>query len=106
MDKIGVKSQILSSGKDKTILDPFSDLSDEHKIHLQNLLSNIHNQFISDIILSRGTKIDKDAFTGLFWTGSEAIKVGLIDELLSTYDVGEKFFNTKNLVTYNKERDI
>ena len=77
-----------------------------HKIHLQNLLSNIHNQFISDIILTRGTKIDKDAFTGLFWTGSEAIKVGLIDELLSTYDVGEKFFNTKNLVTYNKERDI
>lgn len=42
----------------------------------------------------------------MFWTGSEAIKVGLIDELLSTYDVGEKFFNTKNLVTYNKERDI
>ena len=106
MDKIGIKSQVLSSGKDKTILDPFADLSDDHKIHLQNLLSNIHNQFISDIMLSRGTKIDKDAFTGLFWTGSAAIKIGLIDELLSIYDVSEKFFNNNNLVTYNKERDI
>jgi len=106
MDQIGIKSQTLSSGKDKTILDPFSDLSEEHKIHLQDLLSNIHNQFISDIILSRGSKIDKDAFTGLFWTGSAAIKIGLIDELLSIYDVSEKFFNNNNLVTYNKERDI
>ena len=106
MDKLGIQSQILSSGKDKTILDPFSNLTDEHRLHLENLLGSIHNQFISDIKSSRGDKVDDNAFTGLFWTGDVAVKIGLIDELLSAYDVSEKFFNNRNLIIYNGERDI
>lgn len=106
MDKLGIESQILSSGKDKTILDPFSNLTDEHRSHLENLLNNIHNQFISDIMLSRGDKVSDNAFTGLFWTGAVAKKIGLIDDLLSAYDVSEKFFNKSKLITYNGDRDI
>ena len=86
MDKLGVDSQTLSSGKDKTMLDPFSPLTPEHRIHLERLLKNIHNQFIQDIESSRGGKITQDVFTGLFWTGIEAKRIGLIDDLLSTYD--------------------
>ena len=106
MDKLGIESQILSSGQDKTILDPFSELTDEHRSHLENLLSDIHNQFISDIILSRGDKVSDNAFTGLFWTGTVAKKIGLIDDLLSAYDVSEKFFDNHKLITYNGDRDI
>tara|TARA_B100001564_G_scaffold308105_1_gene278299 strand:+ start:1241 stop:2134 length:894 start_codon:yes stop_codon:yes gene_type:complete len=106
MDKLGIKSQILSSGKDKTILDPFSNLTVEHRLHLENLLGNIHNQFISDIKSSREGKVNDNAFTGLFWTGTEAQKIGLIDDLLSAYDVSEKFFNNHKLITYNAEKDI
>ena len=106
MEKLGIESQILSSGKDKTILDPFSDLSDYHKIHLKKLLKSIHNQFISDITDSRGTRISSDVFTGLFWTGIEATKIGLVDEILSIYDVTEKYFNDTQLIVYNKEDDL
>ena len=106
MDKLGVDSQTLSSGKDKTMLDPFSPLTPEHRIHLERLLKNIHNQFIQDIESSRGDKITQDVFTGLFWTGTEAKRIGLIDDLLSTYDVSEKFFNNNPLIVYNKEKDI
>ena len=106
MEKLGIKSQILSSGKDKTILDPFSDLSGYHITHLKKLLKNIHNQFISDITDSRGTRINTDVFTGLFWTGVEAKKIGLIDEILSVYDVKEKYFNNNQLIIYNNENDI
>ena len=49
MSKLGIEPQILSSGKDKTILDPFTRLSDKHRKHLQVLLQDIHTQFISDI---------------------------------------------------------
>ena len=104
MEKLGIESQVISSGKDKTMLDPFSKLTKQHKLHLEILLKSIHDQFINDIQKSRSGKIDKNnVFTGLFWTGTEALKIGLIDEIASIYDVNEKYFNSSELVTYNKE---
>ena len=104
MKKIGIESQVISSGKDKTMLDPFSKLTEQHRLHLETLLASIHDQFISDIQKSRSNKINENkVFTGLFWTGTEALKIGLIDEIASVYDVNEKYFNNTGLVTYNKE---
>ena len=104
MEKLGIESQVISSGKDKTMLDPFNKLTKKHRLHLKTLLASIHNQFISDIQKSRSSKIDENnVFTGLFWTGTEALKIGLIDEIASIYDVNEKYFNNIELVTYNKE---
>ena len=104
MEKLGIESQVISSGKDKTMLDPFSKLTEQHRLHLETLLASIHDQFISDIQKSRSNKINENkVFTGLFWTGTEALKIGLIDEIASVYDVNEKYFNNTELVTYNKE---
>lgn len=104
MEKLGIESQVISSGKDKTILDPFNKLTEKHRLHLKTLLASIHEQFISDIQKSRSSKIDENnVFTGLFWTGTEALKIGLIDEIASVYDVNEKYFNNIELITYNKE---
>jgi len=104
MEKLGIESQVISSGKDKTMLDPFNKLTEKHRLHLKTLLASIHDQFISDIQKSRSSKIDKsNVFTGLFWTGTEALKIGLIDEIASIYDVNEKYFNNIELIIYNKE---
>ena len=104
MEKLGIESQVISSGKDKTILDPFNRLTEKHRLHLKTLLASIHDQFISDIQKSRSSKIGKNnVFTGLFWTGNEALKIGLIDEIASVYDVNEKYFDNIELITYNKE---
>jgi protease-4 len=104
MKKLGIESQVISSGKDKTMLDPFSKLTEEHRLHLEALLTSIHDQFINDIQKSRSNKIDENnVFTGLFWTGTEALKIGLIDEIASVYDVNEKYFNNANLIVYNEE---
>lgn len=104
MEKLGIESQVISSGKDKTILDPFNRLTEKHRLHLKTLLASIHDQFISDIQKSRSGKIDQsNVFTGLFWTGTEALKIGLIDEIASIYDVNGKYFNNIELITYNKE---
>ena len=104
MEKLGIESQVISSGKDKTILDPFNRLTEKHRLHLKTLLASIHDQFISDIQKSRSGKIDQsNVFTGLFWTGTEALKIGLIDEIASIYDVNGKYFNNIELIIYNKE---
>ena len=104
MEKLGIESQVISSGEDKTMLDPFNKLTEKHRLHLKTLLASIHDQFITDIQKSRSSKIDENnVFTGLFWTGTEALKIGLIDEIASIYDVNEKYFNNIELITYNKE---
>ena len=104
MEKLGIESQVISSGEDKTMLDPFSKLTEQHRLHLETLLASIHDQFISDIQKSRSSKIDENnVFTGLFWTGTETLKIGLIDEIASVYDVNEKYFSNADLVIYNKE---
>ena len=104
MENLGIESQVISSGEDKTMLDPFNKLTEKHRLHLKTLLASIHNQFISDIQKSRSSKINENnVFTGLFWTGTEALKIGLIDEIASVYDVNEKYFNNIELITYNKE---
>ena len=107
MEKLGIQSQTISSGEDKTMLDPFQGMSEKHKKHLQNILVDIHNQFINDIKKSRGSKLtEEDIFTGLFWTGDQAKKIGLIDDIASTYDVNEQYFNDRVIVNYNKKESL
>ena len=106
-NKLGIKSQTISSGKNKLILDPFQDLSEEHKTHLTQLANSIHNEFISDIKISRGDLIKDDVvFSGLFWTGNEALSIGLIDQISSIYDVNRDYFNNSKLITYNKKPSL
>ena len=107
MERLGIKSRTIASGDDKTILDPFQELSQKHKVYLKKILVEIHNQFINDIKNSRGDKLtDKNVFSGLFWTGNQAKKIGLIDDVASIYDVNEKYFNDRLLINYNKKENL
>ena len=106
-DKLGIKSQTISAGADKTILDPFNELSPEHIEHLKALINEIHEDFINDIKSNRGSNLDENkVFTGLFWTGKQAKELGLIDEVASIYDVNRDYLNNSNLVIYNKKTSI
>ena len=103
-EKLGIVSQTISSGEDKTILDPLQPLSQKQRDHLNKLVTEIHDEFIQDIKIARGKKIrDNTVFTGLFWTGKQALQLGLIDEVGSIYDINLKYLNNSNLVTYNKK---
>ncbi len=105
--KLGIESQTISSGKDKTILDPFQQLSQKQRDHLNKLVTDIHDEFIQDIKIARGQKIsDNSVFTGLFWTGKQALQLGLIDEIGSIYDINQKYLNNSDLVVYNKRPSL
>ena len=109
INKLGIESQTISSGNDKLILDPFNDLTEDHKIHLTQLAEDIHNEFINDIMISRGKllKDKEDAiFTGLFWTGNVAKDIGLIDNVASIYEVNREYFNNHDLIIYNQKPSI
>ena len=79
----------LVSGNLKDIGSPFKDMTDEERVLFQKSLDDIHDYFIEEIANNRGLKkrdVEKIA-TGAFYIGTEAKKLGLVDELGSRDEV-------------------
>jgi protease-4 len=81
MDKLGVERRLLTAGQNKGFLDPFSPQNAEHKAHAQEMLDDIHKQFIEVVRKGRGKRLKEtpDMYTGLMWTGAKSIELGLAD---------------------------
>ena len=107
-NKLGIKSRTIYSGENKLILDPFYELTAEQYAHVKKLTDQIHNQFIVDLKKSRQDKItsDKSVYSGLFYTGIEALELGLIDSLSSIYDIRSNRYENLPIQKYNRDNDI
>ncbi len=83
LDKIGVKSEIVKSGRYKDITSPFKTLQQDEREVLQRLINDVHEQFINAV--SEGRKIPlenvKRFADGRVFTGLKAKELGLIDEI-------------------------
>jgi protease-4 len=81
MDKLGVERRLLTAGQSKGFLDPFSPQNAEHKAHAQDMLDDIHRQFIDVVRKGRGKRLKEtpEMFSGLMWTGARSIELGLAD---------------------------
>ena len=78
---LGVERRLITSGENKAILDPFLPVKPKQREFMQDLLKEVHNQFIEAVKKGRGNKLalNSDIFSGLFWSGESAIKLGLAD---------------------------
>jgi protease IV len=83
MSKIGVKTEVIKSGKHKDMASVFRSISKEDREILQHVLDNVHEQFINAV--AEGRKLLRDDVQkiadGRVYTGEQALKAGLIDEL-------------------------
>ncbi len=81
MGKLGVSRRLVTAGKNKGFLDPFSPEKPEDKEKLKAMLTLVHDQFKQAVMDGRGDrlKVNEDTFSGLFWTGLQAKEMGLID---------------------------
>ena len=80
--KLGVEDRTMTSGSNKDILSMTKPIRPEQKAHIQALLDNVHSHFINAVKQGRGAKLksqDPEIFSGLFWTGEQAIKLGIAD---------------------------
>ena len=82
-EKIGIKYTTIKQGKYKDVGSPDRPLTAEEKKMLEEQTKKIYQQFISDVAESRRMDIDKvrELATGWVFIGSEAIGLGLIDEI-------------------------
>jgi protease-4 len=83
MNKIGVKTEVIKSGRHKDMASVFRGIQKEDRAILQNVLDNVHEQFIRAV--AEGRKMLRDDVAriadGRIFTGEQALKIGLVDEL-------------------------
>ena len=82
IEKIGVERRVYAAGDNKSILDPFQPEKDKDIKLLKELQKEIHDFFKSLVKERRGDKLkgtQKVMFSGQFWAGREALKLGLVD---------------------------
>ncbi|MEK9712189.1 MAG: S49 family peptidase [Thalassolituus sp.] len=107
MDKLGVERRLYTSGEHKAFLDPFSPQRPEEKQFWESVLKVTHQQFISQVRLGRGDRLgdSPDLFSGLIWTGEQAVEMGLIDGLASSSQIARDMLGTDELVNYTWRKD-
>ncbi len=108
LSKIGVERRVLVSGENKVEMDPYLPLKPEEVARFKTLLADIHQQFIADVKAGRGTRLieQPDTFSGLFWTGSQAVKLGVIDGLASPDTVARDVIKETHQVDYTLKPDF
>lgn len=102
LEKLGVERRVFSAGDNKAMLDEFSPLSEPHVEHWKKVLATTHAQFIEQVKLGRGARLssDSDIFSGLMWTGEQAVNKGLIDGLGSLAFVARDIVGEGEIVDY------
>lgn len=102
MKKIGVERRLYTAGKYKGILDPFSPRNPEEEAFINEQLKTVHLAFIENVREGRGNRLreNPDIFSGLFWSGQQALSLGLIDGFGDAQFIAKELIKFENLVDY------
>ena len=102
MKKLGIQRRLFHSGAHKAAFDPFLPLKPSDKRNVQAMLDQVHQQFIDAVKRGRGKKLkhDPDLFSGRFWSGATARKLGLVDEFGSASYVAREVVGAPRLVDF------
>ncbi len=108
MNKLGVDRRLLTAGENKGFLDPFSPMSDKQRVYAQQLLDQIHQQFIAAVKAGRGERLKENTeiFSGLFWSGQQAVELGLADQYGSLEFVAREVVKAEDILDYTRRENV
>lgn len=108
MEKLGIERRLLAAGDNKGFLDPFSPLVESQKQHAQQMLGQIHQQFIGVVRAGRGDRLKEtpDMFSGLLWVGEKTIEMGLADELGGIEYVAREVIKAEDIVDFTPRENV
>ncbi len=108
MQKLGIERRLMTAGENKGFLDPFSETTPRQKAHVQRVLNQIHAQFIEVVRAGRGTRLQEteDTFSGLFWTGEQAVELGLADQLGGLDYVAREIAQAPEIIDYTLRENV
>ncbi|MEK1907736.1 MAG: signal peptide peptidase SppA [Pseudomonas sp.] len=107
MEKVGVDRRVYTSGVHKAFLDPFQPQKAEETQFWQSVLETTHKQFIDSVKKGRGDRLKSaehpELFSGLIWSGEQALGLGLVDALGSASYVAREVIGAKEIVDYTRQ---
>ena len=108
MEKLGVERRLLTAGENKGFLDPFSPQTETQRAYAQQMLDQIHQQFISVVKAGRGERLKAtpETFSGLFWTGQQAVELGLADKLGNLDYVAREVVKAEDIIDYTRRDNV
>jgi protease IV len=108
MEKLGVERRLLTAGENKGMLDPFSPQNEKQTAYAKAMIDQIHQQFISVVKDGRGPRLkeSQEMFSGLFWNGEEAIKLGLADKVGNLDFVAREVVKAEEIIDYTTHDNL
>jgi protease-4 len=108
MEKLGVERRVITAGESKDFLDPFLPLDPKHVEHIRAMLADVHRQFIEAVRAGRGDRLKESSelYSGLVWTGTRAVELGLADAIGSVDYVAREVIKAEEVVDFTPEEAI
>jgi len=108
MQKLGIERRLLTAGENKGMLDPYSPQNERHRAYAQAMIDQIHRQFIDVVRQGRGSRLKESAetFSGLFWNGEEAVRLGLADGFGDLDRVARDVVKAEEIIDYTPRENV
>lgn len=109
INKLGIERRLYKSGEHKAIMDPFIEKNKIDENIIQHNLELIHDAFINTVKKNRPTIIinsQTEIFSGKFWTGKDAVELGLVDGFYDIYTLSSEIMEINNTIEYNNNSNI
>lgn len=104
IEKLGIERRHFTSGEHKAFLDPFSPVKESEVQFWQTVLNQTHEQFINAVKEGRGDRLKfqehSNMFSGLIWSGEQALEMGLVDALGSAGFVAREIIGEEKIRNY------
>jgi protease IV len=99
LKKIGISSNTIKAGEFKDAGTPFRKMTASEKSYMEGVVRSIYDQFIDDIAMGRKMEVEvvKKIAEGRIYTGTQALKIGLIDGIGNFYDTVDALKNAAHL---------
>ena len=98
----------MTAGENKGFMDPFSPQTPTQRGYAQQMLNEIHRQFIDVVRQGRGNRLKEtpDMFSGLFWSGARAVEMGLADDFGTVDSVARNVLKAEDIVDYTQHEGL
>jgi len=109
LNKLGIERRVYMSGAAKDRLDPFLPQNKADIDKANQMLGEVQENFNNAVLAARRNKLHVDSatlFNGDFWSGTAALKLGLVDHLGNLLDVMDKEFKVSHYRDYTPSSSI
>jgi len=103
LHRVGIERRLFTAGEHKAFLDPYTPVRQDDIARARAILNDTHRQFIDAVLESRGRRLKgerKNLFNGDFWTGEQALALGLVDGIGDLPSVLKAVFHVEHTRDY------